>query len=66
MAVKYFLDLQNDGSFEFCTIEERDVLYRGHMEDAGITEDDDPMWQDKLDDFFEQTLGIKYNEWVIG
>lgn len=65
--MKYFLDLQNDGSFELCyTTGDRETVYSGCPEDVGIVGDDDPEWQDKLDIFFEQTLGIKPNEWEIG
>lgn len=62
--MKYFVDLQ-DTFFDVVTIEEREVIYTGTYEEAGIEENDD-QYTNKLDDFLETKLNIKPTEWEIG
>ncbi len=63
----YWLNLFNDGSFALLPIEDENLdIYEGHLSDAGITEENDPQWTNKLDDYFESQYGIKPSEWEVG
>jgi len=62
--MKYFVDLHNDNTFDLVSIEDRETVFTGNLDDIGIEENDE-QFSNKLDDFFE-TLGIKPNEWEIG
>ncbi len=65
--MKYWLNLYDDGSFELRPIDDDNLeSYEGHLKDAGITEENDPQWTNKLDDYFESHLGIKPSEWEVG
>lgn len=62
--MKYFVDLQ-DTFYDVVRIEDREIIYTGDYEDAGIVENDDN-YSNKLDDFLEAKLNIKPDEWEIG
>lgn len=62
--MKYFVDLYGD-NFDVNEIESRDTIYSGSLSGIGI-EDNDPDFQDKLDNFLEAELNIKPSEWEIG
>lgn len=64
--VKYFLDLELDNRATLYTIAEREEVWSGRLEEAGIEGDNDPDYTNKLDDFFQRELNISPNEWEIG
>jgi hypothetical protein len=63
---KYYLELNLDGTMVLYRTGDDEVVYEGRQEDAGITEDPDPDYTNKLDDFFQQELGIDPDEWEVG
>ena len=68
MEARYWLDMRSEMTLYKKPADEdgMDVeVWAGKMEDAG-TYEGDPDWQDKLDDFFEEKLGIKPSEWEVG
>lgn len=64
IALKYWLEL--DGSDFTLFDENHDEVISGKLLDAGIFDDPDPMFQDKLEKYIEDKTGIKYYQWEIG
>ena len=62
---KYWLDLRED-RMTLYTVGDKEEVYDGHLKDAGITDEYDFFFQDKLDDFFQREFGIAPDEWEIG
>lgn len=64
--MRYYLELNLDGTMTLYRTEDDEVVYEGRQADAGITEDPDPDYTNKLDDFFQQELGIDPDDWEVG
>lgn len=64
IALKYWLEL--NGSDFTLFDENHDEVISGKLSDAGIFDDPDPMFQDKLEKYIEEKTGIKYYQWEIG
>lgn len=69
-GVPYWLDFGNEIGAKMTlyrkTFDGDEEVWSGYLEEAGITDNDDPSGQAKLDDFFEKKFGIKSHEWEIG
>lgn len=64
--MKYYLDLMENSNFDLVAIEDSEIIYSGNLAEAGITEEEDGQWTNKLDDFFQKELGITPDEWEVG
>lgn len=64
-TVKYYVELI-DTRYMIKDIETRDTVHTGLLADAGITEDPDPEYTNKLDVYFESEYGILPEEWEVG
>lgn len=62
--MEYYVIMYN-GEFTLCTQAGAEVI-SAKMEDAGIYEDPDPMYQDKLERYIEEKTGIPADAWEIG
>lgn len=63
---KYFLDLKSNNRATLYTIEGRDEVWSGQLEEAGVEGNNDSDYTNKLDDFFQKELNIAPNEWGVG
>lgn len=64
--MRYYLELNADGTMVLYRTEDAEIVFEGRQADAGIVEDPDPGYTNKLDDFFQQELNISPDEWEIG
>ncbi len=63
-TLKYYVEMV-DNRYMIKDIESRDTIHTGLLADAGITEDPDPDYTNKLDIYFKSEYGILPEEWEV-